>query len=468
MAGRFIRKLRRISRQSVSLRLIAWALLVGAIGGAIVSMFRWVLGQLLHLAVRFYRFWPSSPWVLAVAVIVMLALGFAIAALIASQPLISGSGIPDVERRLRTAGPVPFPWWDVLWKKVVGGILAIGPGAFAGREGPSIQMSACVGLGVSHATTTTRRYTKELVAAGAAAGLSAAFNAPVAAVLFVTEEIYGRFSLQIGLSSFAAALVSDAVSQQVFGLSPVFIFPNVTVPPIGDYWKIVLLAIVLGLFAWLYEVTLLRSGNVYERLHIPGGLRPFVPLLATIPVGIWCPVLLGGGNMVINTLGSVRYALPVLVGYLIVRFLLSQLTYGSGSPGGIFLPILTLGALTGAAWNAMLGNVGLSPDMTSGTALMVVVGMAALFGAVSKAPLTAIILVTEMTSYGVLMPLACATFIAYLVYDMMGGKPIYDALGERHARSRRHRPGRMSPTTADARHAPQRAATEPHTLPNLS
>ncbi len=430
--NRVFRRIRRLSRQTVSLRLIAWALLVGVVGGAIVSMFRWVLEQLLHLSLRMYAILPSYPWILAVVVLAMLALGYVISVLRASQPLISGSGIPDVERRLRTSEPMPFAWWDVLWKKVVGGILAIGPGAFAGREGPSIQISACVGLGVSHATPTTRRYTKELVAAGAAAGLSAAFNAPVAAVLFVAEEIYGRFSLQIGLSSFAAAIASDAVCQQVFGLAPVFVFPAVKVPTIGEYWKICLLAVILGVFAWVYEQTLLRSGNVYERLHVPARLRSFIPLLVTIPVGIWSPILLGGGNMAINRLGSVRYALPTLVIYLIVRFVVSQLTYGSGSPGGIFLPILTLGALSGAVWNALLGDMRLVPDAKAGTALMVVVGMAGLFGAVSKAPLTAIILVTEMTSFGVLMPLAVATFVAYIVYDMMGGKPIYDVLGERH------------------------------------
>lgn len=419
---------RTVSHHTVSLRLVGWSVLVGVLGGAVVSAFRWLLARGLETVQWWYWGLPNHLWQIVPAVAGCLVVSAVIAGLITSQPLIKGSGIPDVERRLRGPSALSFPWWDVLWKKFIGGILAIGPGAFAGREGPSIQLGACVGMGLSDRTATTRRFRRELVAAGAAAGLAAAFNAPVAAVLFVAEEVYGRFSLQIGMSSFAAALASDAVAQQVFGLAPVFRFPTLAAPGLGEYGALAVLAVALGLGAWTYAWTVLRSDRWYVRCHIPVWLRAAVPLLLTMPVGLWHPVLLGGGNALINALGGSGYALPIVAGFLAVRFVVSQITYGSGSPGGIFLPILTLGALVGAVCGGVLGDLGWA-GRPSIVPILIVAGMSGLFGAVSKAPLTAVVLVAEMTSFGVLMPLAFVTFIAYIIYDVLGGRPIYEALG---------------------------------------
>ncbi|OZG67795.1 chloride channel protein [Bifidobacterium aquikefiri] len=430
-ATRFTGRIRSASHHSVSPRLLGWSIVVGVVAGFTASMFRLALQTILHAIIHLYKYViPEQPWIVAVAVVLFAVLGCCIAALIRSDPLIKGSGIPDVEQRLRSPAPLQFPWFRVLWKKILGGILAIGPGAFAGREGPSIQIGACVGLGVSASTMTTRSYKRELVAAGAAAGLSAAFNAPIAAVLFVAEEIYSRFTLKIGLSTFAAALSANAVSSSIFGIEPVFSLPHVGRTPISAYWSIGVLAILLGVLAWAYEWTLLRSTKPYDALHLPLAVRALIPLLLTVPVGLLAPDLLGGGNVTVTTVGNGHFALWILLTFLVVRFAISQITYGSGNPGGIFLPILTLGALAGASWGAFLNLQHLWPGDTDATALMIMVGMSGLFGAVSKAPLTAIILVTEMTSYNLLMPLGFATLISYLVYDAMGGKPIYDALGK--------------------------------------
>ena len=372
---------------------------------------------------------PGRPWILATLCLALIFISLPIALLMRKEPLIRGSGIPDVERRLRSYSPISFPWWRILWRKTIGGLLFVGPGTFAGREGPSIQMGACVGMGVSHLTATSRAYRHELVAAGAAAGLSAAFNAPIAAVLFVTEEIYGRFTAKSGMAALSAALSAGTVSTLVFGTEPVFALPRVSPPPLYAYWRLGLLALALGAFAWLYQTTLLNAGKAYDALRIPTLLRPAIPLLLTIPVGMACPSLLGGGNTLVTSLGQQRYTLPLLLTFLAIRFLLSQITYGSGAPGGIFLPILTLGALTGATWASFPTLTG-TPNNSANTTLMIIAGMAGLFGAVSKAPLTALILVTEMTSYDLLMPLGFVTLIAYTTYDILGGKPIYDALSQ--------------------------------------
>lgn len=427
-----ISHVRRASRHSVSPRLIGWSVLVGIAVGVVVSIFRAAISLSVVWIKRLYAFtWEGNWWVLALVAAVSVAVAFALAWIVTSEPLSAGSGIPDVEARLRSTKPVDFPWARVLWRKIVGGLLAICPGLFLGREGPSVQMGASVGMGISGSTTTTRQFRKELVAAGAAAGLAAAFTAPIAGVLFVAEEIYSRFSLKVGLSAFAASLSASTVAVEVFGLKPVFDLPHMRVPAIGEYWQLLVLGIALGMVAKLYEKSLFWGFNFYDVLRVPPRLRPLIPLILVIPVGLFMPQVIGGGNELVTMLGEVDVPLATLALYFVVRLIGSQLSYGSGLPGGIFLPMLSLGAVFGAVSAQCFISLGLAPSSLSYVALMEIVGMAGLFGAVSKAPLTAIILVMEMTSYGVLMPLGAVTLLAYLVYDALGGKPIYDELGAR-------------------------------------
>lgn len=426
---------RRASRHSVSPRLVAWSVLVGVAVGIVVSGFRWLISASVSgLTWVYSAAWSGLWWVLVIVVILSLGAGVFVAWMVKTQPISGGSGIPDIESRLRSTKPVDFPWWRVLWRKLAGGLLVICPGLFLGREGPSVQMGASVGMGVSGATETTRTFRRELVAAGAAAGLAAAFTAPIAGVLFVAEEVYSRFTLKTGISAFAASLSASAVSVEVFGLKPVFDIPHALVPPIGQYWQFVIFGIVLGAVAWLYEKTLFLGFAFYDFLHIPASVRPLIPLALTVPVGLFLPQLLGGGNELVTFLGHHEVTVGLLVVIFVVRLLGSQLAYTSGVPGGIFLPLLSLGAVAGALASGSLAWLGVGADNLASTSLMMMVGMAGLFGAVSKAPLTAIVLVMEMTSYGVLLPLGVVTLLAYLIYDALGGQPIYDELGVRAAR----------------------------------
>lgn len=277
-------------------------------------MFRWMLEHSLTIMCQFYAMMsPGRPWAPAALCLAFIVISLPVALLMRKEPLIRGSGIPDVEHRLRSPSSISLPWWRIPSRKTLGGLLFVGPGTFAGREGPSIQMGACVGMGVSRLTATSKGYRRELVAAGAAAGLSAAFNALIAAVLFVTEEIYGRFTAKSGIAALSAALGAGTVSALVFGTSPVFALPHVSPPPLNMYWRLGLLALALGAFAWLYQTTLLSSNRPYDVLHITTLLRPAIPLLLTVPVGMTCPALLGGGNTLVTSLGRQRYALPLMI-----------------------------------------------------------------------------------------------------------------------------------------------------------
>ena len=150
-------------------------------------------------------------------------------------------------------------------------------------------------------------------------------------------------------------------------------------------------------------------------------------VLFIVPIGLYFPHLLGGGNELILALNGLHPALTVAIIYLAIRFVWSMLSFGSGFPGGIFLPILTLGALSGSVFAAAFENIGFL--QVSQFPIFIILGMAGYFGAVSKAPLTAMILVTEMVGdLHQLMTIGVVTLIAYLVMDFMGGEPVYEAM----------------------------------------
>jgi len=254
-----------------------------------------------------------------------------------SSRYIKGSGIPQVEGQL--LDEVNYGWWPVLWRKFIGGILAIGSGLYLGREGPSIQLGSTLGQGVAHFTKQVGFDRQVLISSGAAAGLSAAFNAPIASTLFVLEEIYHNFSTNIWIVSLTSAVTSDMVAAYVFGLKPVLYMRSEPLPLKYFIWVIVL-GIALGVLGRLYQMVILRMGKWYSHTKIPWYFNGIIPLLLVIPLGAFFPQLLGGGSKIILQLSSANYPTLILCLYFIIRFVFSMISYGSGLPGGIFLPIL--------------------------------------------------------------------------------------------------------------------------------
>ncbi|MBA1393295.1 hypothetical protein EQ500_05365, partial [Lactobacillus sp. XV13L] len=253
---------------------------------------------------------------------------------------IMGSGIPEVEGQLNHQ--LQLAWWPLLWRKFVAGILAIGSGLVLGREGPSIQLGAAIGQGWGEKSETNPANQKVLLAAGAAAGLAAAFNAPLASTFFVLEEIYHNFSPLIWMSALASSLSADFISMNIFGLTPVLHLGKVPNFPLQQYWQLIILGIIIGLCGYLYQKILLAMPSYYHRFlgRIPRYFHGCLALILIIPLGYYCPQLLGGGNSLIIQLSSIKWSLGAIFGVLILRFVFSMIDYGSGLPGGIFLPIL--------------------------------------------------------------------------------------------------------------------------------
>ncbi|QAS27748.1 ClC family H(+)/Cl(-) exchange transporter [Lactiplantibacillus plantarum] len=407
---------------------IGRALIVGVIAGIVVSIFRFSIEQGLRFVQWVYAQIHTNWLLLFPWIGLSVAVAFFVGWLVKNEPNIKGSGIPQVEGQL--AGELDYSWWSVLWRKFVGGILGIGSGLFLGREGPSIQLGATIGQGVASKLKQTGSDRRSLIAGGAAAGLSAAFNAPIASTLFVLEEVYHNFSPIIWTTALVSAMASNFISLNFFGLVPVLHIPYGHNLPLSQYGNLIGLGIFLGIFGYLYQNVTLTMPNWYAKLRLPSWLDGLVPFLLVIPIGLIWPQLLGGGNAVILNLAAVTPALLALLGIFVLRFTFSTISYGSGLPGGIFLPILSLGAILGAIYAQFMVAVGWMP--TNLIPNFIIFAMAGYFAGIGKAPFTAILLITEMVgTLHHLMPLAVVSMTAYLVVDLLGGAPIYEALLEK-------------------------------------
>jgi H+/Cl- antiporter ClcA len=234
----------------------------------------------------------------------------------------------------------------------------------------------------------------------------------------------------VWLTALASAVSSNLVALYVFGLTPVLDIPYKFSLPVGMYWHLIVLGIILGLLGRLYQIVILYMPSLYAKTKIPRSFQGLIPLILLVPVGMMFPKFIGGGNGLIVSLNHMNVGFWILAGIFILRFIFSMISYGSGLPGGIFLPILNLGAIIGAVYAVFMNQMGLLP--ISYESNLIIFAMAGYFACISKAPFTAIILVTEMVgSLGHLMPLVVISLIAYIVVDILNGAPIYEALKEK-------------------------------------
>lgn len=420
----------RLHWQDFRLKICFEGILIGIIVGMLIMFFRYSLEFLEAQRLTVYALLAGGGFGLSLIWFVLLAIiGLLVGYLIKKEPLAGGSGVPEVKGIL--SGHLKMNWLKVITARFVGGILAIGAGLSLGRAGPSIQMGAAVGQGFSKVLGRKWREEKYLITSGVSAGLAAAFNAPLAGAFFAMEEVHKRFSPAILMSTVSASLSADFVTRYVFGEKPVFEFPHLAVLPFSYYGYLLGLGIAAGLLGVLFNKVLLKSLNCYEAIvGIPKILLPILPLISGGALGFILPQVLGGGSELINVLNQSRFSLRMLIILLLAKFVFTMLSYGSGAPGGIFLPLLVVGALAGDIYGRLLIDYGQADPLYFTN--FVVLAMAACFSAIVKAPITGSILIAEMTaSFEQLPALITVSMMAYIVTDLLNSQPIYDLLYQR-------------------------------------
>lgn len=412
------------------LKVLGQSLLIGLITGIVVVFYRILLGELSDFREGMFITLKSSPFVFTIFWFgILLLAGFLLGLLVEKIPMTKGSGIPQVQGAL--IRKLKLNWLPEFIGKFFGGIIGPGLGLSLGREGPSVQLGAEIGLGVSKVFKRPQTEEKYLMTSGASAGLSAAFNAPLAGVVFSLEELHRNFTPVLLLCVMAASLVADFISKTFLGVEPAFAFADMQTIPLDKYFHLIILGIITGLMGVVFNFCILKSQDVYKSVKkVKTRYKAMFPFLLVGILGFILPEMLGGGHGLVEKLNTQSFTITILLLFIVVKLLFTAISYGSGLPGGIFLPLLVIGALIGKSYGVVVTDYfGASEAYTLN---FTVLAMAAYFTAITKAPITASVLILEMTnSFDHLLGLMVVSIVAYVVVDLLNVESIYHYLLER-------------------------------------
>lgn len=406
--------------------LIFLCFLVGIFSGIIVGTYTLILKKMSI----FREFFTTNLefYKIAIGIAIFIIMGLAIQFMLTKYPLISGSGIPQVSGLLTKK--VKFRWFGELITKFVGGILAIGAGMSMGREGPSVHLGSLVGSGVKELTKRSEVEEKYLVTCGASAGISSTFNAPLAGVIFSLEELHKFFSPLLLICTLVASGTSNYVSRMILGSQTSFQY-NFVLPEGIPYY---IFAIITVVFCIIITVTgkafsyfLLLTQKHYRNLKLNKYIKISIFMIMAYIVAVFFRDITGGGHELIEEMFGKNVMLKTIIIILLLKFFYTMFCYATGAPGGIFLPMLVVGALIGKVYGEILNNYFSVPNEI--IVHFMLLGMAAYFTAVVRAPITGITLILEMTgnfSYLYMLIIVCT--ITYIFTELLKMEPIYERL----------------------------------------
>lgn len=419
------------------LKLAAAGLAVGAVAGLVGCAFHVAVDYAVALRSALVAWSLEGSWLGWLAPVGLAATAAFVARWLVRRfaPEASGSGVQHVEAVVQgEARPVRA---RVLPVKFIGGTLALGSGLALGREGPTVQMGATLGRMFARHFGLSPADDRALLAAGAGAGLAAAFNAPLAGAIFVFEELVRRFELRVAVAALTACSAALAVMRALIGNRLEFSVPAFQMELFPGYLLFLVFGGLVGLLGVAYNRLVVAGLDVAERMH-----RIAPEVRAALVGGVFgllacvTPALVGGGETLIQSVLDGGQSVATLVIIFAARLVLGPLSYAPGLPGGLFAPLLVVGAAAGALYgHALEASL---PVLTTPTAAYAAVGMGALFVGVVRAPVTGIALIVEMTGATALfIPLLTACAAAVAVPTALGDPAIYDALRLRDAARRR-------------------------------
>ncbi len=423
-----------LSLDKAPISVLFLSLLVGILAGVVGTYFE----KAVHFVSETRTEWLKSEignllplWLAAFLISAGLALiGYFLVHRFA--PEAAGSGIPEIEGAMD--GIRPVRWWRVLPVKFFGGMGALGSGMVLGREGPTVQMGGAIGRMISDIFRLKNDDSRHsLLASGAAGGLAAAFNAPLAGIMFVVEEMRPQF--RYSLISIKAVIIASVSANIVFrlinGQQAVITMPTYQAPEIVALGLFLLLGILFGIFGVIFNRLITLSQDVFVRIH--KNQRKRYLITGSLLGGcfgltlLYVPQLTGGGINLIPDITNGGYGAALLLLLFIGRIFTTIICFGSGAPGGIFAPMLALGTLFGYAFGLTMKS--LFPELEIEPGMFAIAGMGALFAATVRAPITGILLVIEMTNnYNLILPLIITCLGAVIFAQLLGGKPIYSQL----------------------------------------
>lgn len=337
-----------------------------------------------------------------------------------------GHGVPEVMEAVAIRGGRIRS--RVAAAKVIASSLTIGTGGSAGREGPIVQVGAALGSSLGQFLRFSDERVSTLVACGAAAGIAATFNAPIAGTIFAMEVILGSFTVRYFGAVVISSVTASVVSRMFLTERPAFLVPAYPLNHLGEIPIYVVLGILSALVAIAFIRVLYFFEDRFDSWAVPLSVRTTVGMIATGLIALALPgreVLGSGLHFIGESIAvNVDQAVLMLTVLLVAKMLATSLTLGSGNSGGVFAPSLFMGALLGGIVGTVANS--LWPGVAANPGAYAIVGMAALFSGAARAPITAVLIVFEMSNdYKLILPLMLATVLSTIIAELLHPESIY-------------------------------------------
>ncbi len=411
--------------RSEQAQLVSFAIIIGIFVAAVVIAFRHLIMFIRETAFFHHdtslTALTSMPWWTR---LMIPAVGGYIVGLTAKHLSkdVSGSGIPLVMNAVwNKGGVIPA---RIIPLKAFAAAVTIGTGGSAGRQGPVVHIGSAIGSTMSRLFHLSARHTRTLVACGAASAIAATFNAPIGGVLFAIEVILGEMRI-IGMTAIViASVVATVFSRYFMGDMPAFSVPSFAMKSPWELLSYGLMGITIALIAVLFMHLFSLTNHWNNRLSLPEELKPALGGLFVGLIALFVPHIIMVGADSVNDIIWGRLPLSMLLLILIAKIVATPLTISSGGSGGIFFPSLIIGATIGAVWSRLTKDI--TPFATGDSGAYALVGMGALFAAVTHAPITAVLLVFEMTdNYRIIPALMLTSVLAYLLSSWLHPSSLY-------------------------------------------
>jgi H+/Cl- antiporter ClcA len=407
---------------------------IGAAAAFVICSFRILRDKAAPYIMLWLSDWRELWWKPIIWLIVLIVAARFLGWLVRKIPLISGSGIPQTELVIMGKLHISrMDWLKVLIAKFVACLVGMLGGLSLGRAAPCIQMGAATAALVNALWEHFSVSGRIAISAGAAAGLTAAFGAPIAGFLFVFEEMHTKKTRMGILIILASVLTAQIVTSQFFGLDTLFPFELFLMPEVIQHlWLIPVMGVAMGAAGVFYSRSLIAIKNA-EALHTPlsQDWRILPPMLAAFILMFTFPSVLGGGDELIASLALLAPTPETILKLLFLTIVLKTsfaiFSYTGNVPGGILMPILCIGALLGALCGQLLLALGLLG--VQAWQMCIIYGMAGFFTAVIRTPLTGAAVAMEISGSLTCLPGSAAiAFLAAWTADQLNTPPIYDSM----------------------------------------
>ena len=408
-------------------RLTVQGVMVGIFSGLMVCLYRFLLNGSESVLRNYLSIIQGNVLYIILFFIALAVMGLLIDFIIKWEKDSAGSGIPQVYAEVK--GHMEANWAKVLISKIVAGVLTALGGLSLGPEGPSVQIGGMAGKGIARLFKGSKTDELRLILVGSAVGITAAFNAPLAGVIFVLEEINHGFDKTLVFIALVSAIVSDFISKAIFGQATQLTFPVLNIP-LESYWILIVLGVLIGLLGYVYNVGMIKSSDLMDNIKIPSWLKFVAIFMISGVIALTIPEISDGGHFMMGMLDVAIPSMGVLILLLVLKYLFSMFSFSSGAPGGIFLPILVLGAYIGAIFgSAVVPVFGFEHALIY---KFIIISMAGFFAATVRSPITGVVLLAEMSgSTESLVAMIIVSLIAYVVPTLLGNEPIYESLYDR-------------------------------------